>query len=890
MDNERGISRPDQFRAQPVEAKPQAAEKPWYSIDDSEIDMALQTDKIQPADSLLIENFLRDASTLESFGKTERLDRLQSLRNRFTNAAHREVNPMDSDFSRQFTDKIEAQLSKIDPNWNTSEQDDDIDAIFNKALHNAAATSSQSPVRSASPDSFDQFLADTDFDDDLLTAAIETASNTPATPENKTHAPLTKLQETIRDSIKRGDGNANAWYENNADLILGLVQAGELTQDSIEKHRQVIEAAATVKKPQIEVKSNTTFPQLNLEYTRVLSQIKKGNLTSDQMNLLMEKKTQLESQISGFIARAKQKGLLEDIDSKYLLLQARLESYLGDLMDSEEKANFEKQVGQWTVSDKGKIEPEFQGVRDAYVQRLKGQMKADIKASKDTEEAFMKQVGNYSEASIQKRVEGIENRAPGEQRAAFRFFIEELEKTDKGRADSTTNNIMSELIKIAERKGISPEVKSEVLARIHLHSCVTSLRKVVTSETDKVGSEFLRASNEIGDYSLSGSDFETLLQDGLPGLEIEDSFQVLQHAAYEGLFSGKMDELRGKSNKEMLVNQILERHSGNPSFDRAAAEKSYDLAMKIAEATFELSVWDTSGGDYLSQAIYFSKWRAKDGIKGPPVTVNQIHSIGTSFLRNASAVTEKHNDRAVRIINKRDWNNVVDLGKSLKTEYSNVPVTKQNYKQGRYLSLALQRIQTEDDCVLLADQFYPDASERNQHDLFLNKALKETSVNLAEKPKGMLTFDKSDVHFSSMSKTAYREYLTSTIPSILKAKDLLTKVSITTSDLEKDNSYQEWAEILDRVDPNGVMSLRFWFIVGAISTALNSRMELSEVTRVARRLHQDKMSGKGVFTYLPQRLPDGRTVERGVSDFLSFYFKGLGNAIINVTERRIGTK
>ena len=79
--------------------------------------------------------------------------------------------------------------------------------------------------------------------------------------------------------------------------------------------------------------------------------------------------------------------------------------------------------------------------------------------------------------------------------------------------------------------------------------------------------------------------------------------------------SGKTTETEAAEKRQVLVGEIL-RRAKNPSFDIAAAEKSYDLAMRIAEATLEKSVWDTSGGDYLSQAIYFSKWRAKEGGKG----------------------------------------------------------------------------------------------------------------------------------------------------------------------------------------------------------------------------------------------------------------------------------
>lgn len=892
MDNERNISRPDQFRVRPNEAQPQAAEKPWYSFDDQKTDEALEAGRIQPADTLLVNNFLLDASSLDSLNDAEKAkNRLQSLRNRFLNATQRPQNPMDPDFADIFTGKIEDKLSQIDPNWN-KDQDDDLDAIFDKAISKAeaAATSSQSPVRTEG-DSFDQFLQETDIDDDvLLSNSINAASgsNTPTTPENRTQAPLTKLEETIRNSVLRGDGNTDVWYKANADLILKLVQAGELPEAAIEKHRQVIEAAATAQKPTVELGNKTSFSQLNLEYTRVLSQIKKGeNLTPQEKQLLAEKKAALESQISGFIDQARQNGLLADIDSKYLSFQVKLEAYLGDLMEPEEKASFEKQITSWSVSDKGKGSPDLQGIREAYVQRLKGEMRGKITAAKNTEEVFLKQVRNDSEASIPKRVEGIEKRAADEQRKALRVFLDTLESTDKGRDDSPTNNLMSELIRVVDRKGIDSDVRAEVYARIHLHSCAIALRRVNTSEADKVSSEFNRAVSEIRDYTLKGSDFEVLLQKGLPGLDISDAFQVLQEAAYRGEFSGKTTETEAAEKRQVLVAEIL-RRAKNPGFDIAAAEKSYDLAMRIAEATLEKSVWDTSGGDYLSQAIYFSKWRAKEGGKGPLVTIDMIHSIGTSFFRNATTATEKYNDKSTRIINKDEWMDVIDQGKTLKDKYDrDVAATTNALINGRYQSLALQRIQTAADSAILAEVFYPDDRDIAARNRFLQKARSETDITLNSKPKGMLDFDPKKVDFGSMSSNAYKEYLTSTIPSILKAKDLLTKVDITAKDLQNDLSFLSWAETLDRVDPYGVMNLRFWFVTGAMDVALNSGMEWSEAYRVASHLHTDKKSGKGIFTFLPKHAPNGESVRDNVLERTSAFSRGMANTTINFFENKI---
>lgn len=880
----------ENFRARPFDlGSSSPVEKPWFIVPDVDLDKAVQEGKIQGGDSLLITSYAYTGMGLETYKDTKngdvREEKLQDLRRRFTEAKTRETDPMDSEIADKYINRLEKKLSEVNPDWNKDELDSiDTDlneevALFNRALAAAegAATSSQSPIRSAQDEEFTAFLQEAD--DKMSKNQVEVSAQ----------APLTPLEQTIRDSVlNNGQTNTGTWYRNNSDVIFKLVQEGYLPQQVIEDHKKdfPVENQSKIKTP--ERNDGKTFLGVQIEYRKILVRLKKesATLSSSEVSALEEEKKQLEAQMDTFEAIARKKNLLNDIDLKQQELESDLILYMADELDPHKRASLEKKIDSWSATDKGAVPAELRGVRATYAEKLRAQMQDLVNASKNSEPAFMKQVKDYTETVIAKRMANIEKQHPEVQRKGFRAMLDELvEATDKGRFDNTINNVMSEILKTADRPNIDADVRAEVRARIHVHACATSIRRVITLEADKVGGEFQRAINEIGDYSLTGNDFETLLQKGLDGLDVNDAFQVLQQAAYRGEFSGKINETEAETKKAQLVTQILNNHRTDPSFDRAAAEKSYDLAMKLAEATFERSVWDTSGGDYLSQAIYFSKWRSKDGSKGPQITVDKIHSLGTSFFRNATDANQKYNEKSLRIINTREWNEVIDLGKSLKSQYRRKDLTSENFKKGRYQSLILQRIQTEQDSVALAEQFYPSDKDVAKRTQFLQQEMRETNPNVTSRPKGMLSFENTNFH--QMSATAYKEYLTSTIPAILKAKDLLTKVDINSKDLQNDTNYLGWAETLDRVDPYGVMSLRYWFIAGAMDTALNAGMELSEAARIADHLHKDKMSGKGIFTYLPQYLPDGTSVEHAIKEDTRFFRRGLGNAIINWSEKTI---
>ncbi len=878
MTPERDTQRPENFKAHQADASvAKADEKPWFFVPDMNLDTALQEGKIQGQDSLLITNYMDKGMSIDTYKQDAQGDvreaKLQSLRNRFIDAKSREVNPMDESLADKFISRLENKLTEINPTWNKEQDDEEV--LFNKALE--AATLSQSPLRTTDvPDQeFNDFMASTEVDTPIQAKEAVTEPDT-----------LRPIEKTIKDSVLKGGADLDRiWVQNNSDYIVKLVNEGHLPSTILDQYKDELKVENAASTPKAESVYGATFFDAKLEYRKVISKLKNDkNLSASEKIDLAAKELQLAQRMKHFEAMARQKGLLKDIDSRYTAFQSDLIVYKDDAMDLEDKNIFEKKVGSWSATDKGNIPHEFQGVREEYAARLKAEIKKQISQIKGSETVFMKQVRNYSEPQIPKRVEGIEKRTPDEQRKAFRFFLEEIESTDKGRFDTTTSNQMSELLKIADRPNIDAEVKAEVKARIHLQACATSLRRVITADPERIRIEFNRAvTNEIGDYALTGGDFETLLQKGLEGLKVQDAFYVMQEAAYRGEFSGKTDETDAAIKRERLVDQILERHK-TENFDREAAEKSYDLAMRIAEATFERSVWDTSGGDYLSQAIYFSKWR-KDRKKGSQVTIDQIHSIATSFLRGATSAKEKYNDKSVKIINKKDWNNLVDLGGKLISDYGHFNTTKEILKIGRFNQIVLQRIQTTDSNEIIAEQLYPDDAQAK------NNLLTAANRDIASaNAKGMLHFDVENVNFKLMSSTAYKDYLTTTIPDILDAKDLLTKVDFTAQQLQDENAFQRWGDTLDRVDPYGVMSLRFWFIAGAIDSALNFGMELSEADRIARNLHKDKRSGKGVYIYLKQYLPSGSSVESAIKRITQYERRGLSNAIVNQIEKTVRTR
>lgn len=772
-------------------------------------------------------------------------------------------------------------------------------------------TPEHSPDRKPEIDEID-FIVDGSTTDQKGTPAPQSYHSEPAS--NEVSVPKKPQEDVIKHKnapewFKHQAENTQShqsreyWVGNGKDIPdkrqylrdAGMSEA-EITTfiNNIEPEIPVASAARTeVPSPRTQERTReipsvtVTYSDLRYEYSKVTAQLLTDkSLTPVARDVLKEAKRTLEGQMNELEEQAAAKGLFTEIEKKERELKTRLFEYQADLLPAEERDRLEKQITNWNVGKGGKSSPELDGIREDYLARRRSELMRQLKNEKSSDKALMKQVRKLDEPPP-KRLAGIDAYKPEAQREAMRIVIEELEMVDVSPRESANNAMRGAIEGILPR--LSPEVQSEVRARLHLHACAMSLRKVNTADAEKVGSEFAKAVVDIGDYALTGTDFETLLQTGLPGLKIGEAFNVLQNAAYDEMkFSGKKSETQLEQIRSELVQRIHAAYGNDPSFDLKAAQTSYDLAMKIADATFERSVWDTSAGDYMSQAIYFSKWR-KEKNKGPQVTIDHIDSIGTSFFRSVQTAENKRSIRTadgntegqkVRLFHSDDWFKVRNTAEPLRIISKDVirrrPDTQDALYSARFKALQLQRIQ-------------PKGSE-DVAKLFFNGNERVATTFVAENRIQNDRLDFRGVDFRQMSGTAYKDFLSGTMKEILEAKDLLTKTSIGPQDLRNDNTLLSWAETLDKVDPYGVMSLRFYFIAGAIDAALNSGMEYTEADRVARNLHLDKRSGKGVYYYLGEYLATGEKTEDALRDMTQYRRRGMVNALVNSFENLVGRR
>jgi len=341
-----------------------------------------------------------------------------------------------------------------------------------------------------------------------------------------------------------------------------------------------------------------------------------------------------------------------------------------------------------------------------------------------------------------------------------------------------------------------PPVEREVKARLHLHECFVGVKNSISGKSEDMTANLRKFATEAQaeNYLLGGRDFNTLLVEGLGGMRVRDAFYILQKIAHASPHGLKLSEEQIWLLEARAVQELIEAGAGKPE-----AEKSLELAKRIAEATFESSVWnkDTAPLDPMAEAIYFQTHRRKEAVdKGPVITINEILGFGTSFFR------QLQNSSKENIFRKEDW---------------------QKARKSRGLGaiariMRLQRIEPTDQDI---DEF----------------TLRFEGVNFME----------------AAMPGEYGGYLSSYIPGVLRVKDLLLKEDF---ELGKDLTRGAINSMLGpfkKADPDGRLNLHAYFALGFVDESLRQGVTLgwdaSDVATALNRLsepHVDLETGKQV--------------------------------------------
>jgi polyhydroxyalkanoate synthesis regulator phasin len=256
-------------------------------------------------------------------------------------------------------------------------------------------------------------------------------------------------------------------------------------------------------------------------------------------------------------------------------------------------------------------------------------------------------------------------RGKEEQLKYVRGFINSIENSNRDSHDFSISYITQAIE--ASLGEMEPIVRDEVEARLSLHDCADLIKQAngwISRDAAKVGggytigsaaSEALRRGHD-----LTRKKIKTLLSvNGIKGLNVAQAWDKLQDVVFNyryfleklGLkqdvekFDQEVNNGKVPSNfftesdsekKEIVRNYILGQLDG----DENAREKSFQLAEKLALATLETSVFNTSlaGNDELGDIIYLKKWRQGRGgtgrSRGPKIHENLIPGFGKSWLRN----------------------------------------------------------------------------------------------------------------------------------------------------------------------------------------------------------------------------------------------------------------
>ncbi len=251
-----------------------------------------------------------------------------------------------------------------------------------------------------------------------------------------------------------------------------------------------------------------------------------------------------------------------------------------------------------------------------------------------------------------------------EQRRFVRNILEKIESSSRDCHDLTISSLVFSLESSLGK--MNKNLKEEVESRLALHDSSELIKQAngwISRPEGMTGLNMGLAMEEAvrRNHELNRRKVKFLLnnnkKEGLVGLNVPKAWDLLQNAVFNyekilkelGLKQGLEildDELGlGKvpSNFFTVSNSIVKEKVRDYLIGRLgggrAAEKSLELAEKLAVTTLETSVFNTSvaGNDELAAIINLKTWRKGRSLtgrdRGPRIHENSIEGFGTSWLR-----------------------------------------------------------------------------------------------------------------------------------------------------------------------------------------------------------------------------------------------------------------
>ncbi len=246
------------------------------------------------------------------------------------------------------------------------------------------------------------------------------------------------------------------------------------------------------------------------------------------------------------------------------------------------------------------------------------------------------------------------------QRGAVRKVLDEIESLNTSTRGNQAIYDSSLRLEKAIQNGMDKAVANEVRARLAVHDSsilISEANGFITAGQSRPLHE--KAAQLISwEHDIDKSRaVEVLLKDGLPGLKVKEAWNVLQIA----------NDPREATDDDKTTTPFLTRDAGNieRKYDkmltaimgdvhglgpekiaeaRKVAEKSYQLAYRLAVATFETSWWNQQaqkGNDQIAEIVHTSNYRLVESGKtrevGPLYHLFMIDAVGVTFLRTLFA-------------------------------------------------------------------------------------------------------------------------------------------------------------------------------------------------------------------------------------------------------------
>ncbi len=438
-----------------------------------------------------------------------------------------------------------------------------------------------------------------------------------------------------------------------------------------------------------------------------------------------------------------------------------------------------------------------------------------------------------------KRLEGLEKDSPERQRERAREILDEIESNNYSLKEPINAFKLAELQSALKLEGVVKEVKREIEARLRLQECY-ALVSGVGGSSDEMIVQYRGIVKELQSRGLllEGEDFDTLLTDpeGIEDYKVGEAFDLLQEAAINGLpvesdgtvkVGGLPISFVDSEIPEVVMSNmrkyLVEKLGGGK-----VAEKSLQLAERVAEATFETSVWrtDPPPTDPVAQAIYFRTYRedalTRAGDYGPAITLSRIEGFGTSFFRYAKILAwERDGYKRRRLFNNSEG----ERHDPKKRKEMNLP--EFSLFQREQHTLSLNRI----------------GRERKGEEVQKRSIGEGRIMRLGEDGNEAVYrgLDRSEAEFRNLQPESYGTYLAGYLPGIIKAKVMLLKSDWKPDDFSIDQ-IATWPYPFRQADPSPTqeLGLREYLVIGAFDEGLKQSKTLNwgqvEVADAVRNL------------------------------------------------------